>query len=101
VRTGAILVLVAALSGCGGAAGERPPLTGKVGQSCTVQFRRGDGLGGGGSLPVGPTTTAINGAEVSVSGTLAAVTANWVVVTKESREWHIPRESILLVEFQK
>jgi hypothetical protein len=43
----------------------------------------------------------MNGADVMVSGTLAAVTANWIVVTRENREWHVPREAVLLVEFQK
>lgn len=103
MRAGAILVLVAALSGCGGGGAdrERVPLADKIGKGCTVQLRRGDALGGGGNLPVAPTTTNINGAEVSLAGTLSAVTANWIVVTRENREWHVPREAVLLVEFQK
>jgi hypothetical protein len=36
-------------------------LASKVGRSCTVQFRRGDGLGAGGGSSVPPTTGSING----------------------------------------
>ena len=100
----AVAVLVACLAvsliGCNGPA-DRSPLADRVGQNCTVQFRRGDGLGAGGGLPVPPTTGGINGAEVSVGGKLRAVSGGWIVVESATAEYCIPRESILLVQFSK
>jgi hypothetical protein len=95
--------VVFALSGCNKSqpAGEQTPFAGRIGQNCTVQFRRGDGLGAGGSAPVPPTANAMNGAEVSVSGKLQAVAGSWIVVATDEREYCIPRESILLVQFNK
>lgn len=91
------------LSGCSNPppVPEKPPLADKVGQNCIVQFKRGDGLGAGGNLPVSPTTGTINGAEVSVSGKLRAVSGGWIAVESDNREYCIPRESILLVQFSK
>jgi hypothetical protein len=66
-----------------------------------VQFRRGDGLGAGGSLPVPPTTNAMNGADVSVSGKLQAMAGGWIVVGTDNWEYCIPQESILLIQFNK
>jgi hypothetical protein len=47
----------------------------------------------------------MNGAAVCVSGTLTRVTHDWILVTSEEnggvKEYHIPKEAILLVEFQK
>lgn len=73
----------------------------KVGKGCSVQFRRGDALGGGGSNPVPPTTGSMNGAEVSLNGTLAAVEGDWVVMKPAvgDHEIWIPRASILLIQF--
>jgi|SRR5579864_6148220 len=95
--------VVFALCGCSNSqpAVEQTPLAGKFGQNCTVQFRRGDGLGAGGSVPVSPTTNAQNGAEVCVSGKLQAVKGSWIVVEADNSEYYIPRESILLVQFNK
>ncbi|MCX5671160.1 MAG: hypothetical protein NTU94_07575 [Planctomycetota bacterium] len=77
----------------------------KIGSPCAVQFRRGDALGAASSLPVPPTTSAMNGAEVCVVGTLTRVTHDWILVTSTDnamvREYHIPTQAILLVEFQK
>jgi len=90
------------LGGCG--EGETT-LASKIGSWCTVQFRRGDALGAGGGTPVPPTTHAMNGAAVCVSGTLTRVTHDWILVTSTDnavvRDYHIPTEAILLVEFQK
>jgi len=90
------------LGGCG--EGETT-LASKIGSPCTVQFRRGDALGGGAGNPVPPTTNVMNGAAVCVSGTLTRVTHDWILVTSEEnggvKEYHIPKEAILLVEFQK
>ncbi len=94
---------VLALCGCSNSqtAVEKSPLAEKIGQNCTVQFRRGDGLGAGGGTPVPPTTNAFNGAEVCVSGRLQAVAGSWIIVGTENSEYYIPRESILLVQFNK
>jgi hypothetical protein len=80
---------------------EQSPLVGKIGNTCTVQFRRGDALGAGGGTPVPPTTNAMNGAEVSMGGKLVTVGGGWVVLSVGETEYHIPRESILLIEFHK
>ncbi len=68
-----------------------------VGASCTIQFRR-DALGANMSLPISPTTDSINGAIVSVSGTLAAINDEWVVISDaDNQQTWIPRSMILLV----
>ena len=93
------MILLGFLSGCGGPVVETNPLRAKIGRSCTVQFRRGDGLGAGGVLPVSPTTSGINGAEVSVYGKLSEVGDGWITIVAEKVEYNIPRESILLIAF--
>lgn len=95
--------LVVLLSGCNNAqpGGEKPPFVEKVGQNCTVQFRRGDALGAGAGLPVGPTVGTTNGAEVSVSGKLRAVSGGWITIESDGTAYCIPVESILLVQFDK
>jgi hypothetical protein len=99
---GSVLFVVCA-GGCGSGpvAEERPPFMDKIGKSCTVQFKRGDGLGSGANLPVPPTTGNINGASVNVSGKLRAVSGGWIAVETGQTEYCIPRESILLVQFDK
>lgn len=91
---GAILASAGVFSANGG-------LEAKVGKTCTIQFRRGDALGGGGSTPVPPTTDNMNGAQVSMSGTLAAVEGDSILVKLpgQSTEIWIPRASILLIKF--
>jgi hypothetical protein len=92
------------LFGCGGSqsVAENLPFAEKVGQLCTVQLRRGDALGAG-QTPVPPTTNAMNGAEVMVSGLLTAVTGRWIAIDsgRGNEEYWIPRESILLIQFAK
>jgi hypothetical protein len=94
-------LLAVLLGGCDSAqpVSDKPLPAEKVGQNCVVQFRRGDGLGAGGSLPVSATTGSVNGAEVSVSGKLRAVSGGWIAVESGNTEYHIPRESILLIQF--
>jgi hypothetical protein len=90
------------LGGCG--EGETT-LASKIGSPCTVQFRRGDALGAGAGNPVPPTSNMHNGAAVCVSGTLTRATHDWILVTSTDnavvKEYHIPTEAILLVEFWK
>ena len=91
------------LSGCGAPSSviEKPPFSQNIGKNCTVQFRRGDGLGAGQNLPVSPTTDNINGSDVSVSGKLRAVADGWVTLEVQNAEYCIPRESILLIQFNR
>ena len=100
-RAALLLCLIATTTaGCGGGAPlEKNPLSAKIGRPCTVQFRRGDGLGAGGGLPVSPTTGSINGAEVSLNGKLAEFDDGWVTIATANAEHVIPRESILLISF--
>ena len=94
------ICLLLGLSGCVRSTGSEPDrFTRKTGKNCTVQFRRGDVLGGGGGLPVPPLTGSINGADVSVTGKLQSIDLDWVVIQQEKREFAISRESILLIEF--
>ena len=97
----ALLVgVIVAASGCGGFSAGEDPLAARIGRACSVQFRRGDGLGAGDGNPVPPTTSNINGADVSVNGKLMAVGGGWVTVVAGKVEYCIPRESILLIEFR-
>lgn len=94
--------VICALAGCGSS----PPtadkiLTAQVGKLCAVQFRRGDALGSGADLPVSPTTGEINGAAVSTHGVLRKVTSGWIVLESGAKDYFIPRESVLLIEFTR
>jgi hypothetical protein len=80
-----------------GSGNSQPP----IGKECTVQFRRGDALGGAGNLPVAPLTSSINGAETSVSGKVRMVTEEWVVIERgDNAQLWIPKSSVLLLMFQ-
>jgi hypothetical protein len=87
------LALIPLLSACSG----NPP----GGKEATIQFRRGDSLGGGGNLPVSPTTNSINGATVSLSGKIIKIEADWVVVETKQEEIWIPKSAILLIQYAK
>lgn len=62
-----------------------------------VQFRR-DALGAGAALPVPPTTDIMNGAVISISGTLVAVEIDSVVIEIDKKSNWIPRDVILCIE---
>jgi hypothetical protein len=97
-------LVVVLFSGCsnGQPEPEKSPLSQKVGQNCSVQFRRGDALGAGGGLPVSPNADITNGTEVSITGKLRAVTGGWIMIESGGgTEYCIPVESILLVRFSK
>src|SRR5689334_20168433 len=70
-----------------------------IGRNCTVQLRRGDGLGAAATAPVSPVTGNSNGGDTSVSGKLYSVNEEWVVIegVNDSLLW-IPKGSILLVQ---
>jgi hypothetical protein len=92
-----MLVLAMAVTGC-----DDSPQTSSygnlpVGATCTVQLRR-DALGGAASVPVPVLTDNINGAEVSVSGTLVKVDADWVVITVDKNMLWIARPNVLLIK---
>lgn len=91
------LALIPFLSACSEKrpAAENPP----TGREATIQFRRGDGLGGGGDLPVNPTAHAINGGKVSLSGKIIKIEGDWVVVEVAREEIWIPKASILLIQY--
>jgi hypothetical protein len=78
----------------------------QIGKVCTVQFRR-DALGAAAALPVSPTTDGINGAEVTVTGTLRAVENDGIALeplAPRDPTWTafwIPKDSILLIEVHK
>ena len=93
----AIALLMSGLSETKAAfTGERTP---PLGKECVVQFRR-DALGTAASLPVAPLTGSINGAETTVSGKLAMVGSEWIVVTRTNgNDLWIPKTSVLLIQY--
>ena len=83
------------------APGEPPFLKQHLGEACTVQFRR-DALGGAATLPVPPTSAAINGATVAQEGTLQAVEGEGIVIEDslhQEKTYWIPYDVILNVSF--
>jgi hypothetical protein len=99
--SGIALVGVLALTGCSGSTPPPadPMLSGRVGDSCTVYFRR-DALGMAAGSPSPPTTGNHNGADTQVSGKLVRLNAEWVAVTDGKREFTIPKGVILMIETQ-
>ncbi len=91
------IAAVMTLSGCGWDDDDvvQPPCGKKV--NATVQFRR-DLLGASADLPIPPTTDGINGASVSVAGTLMLVNEQWVVLEQGDKELWIPRDNVLLIK---
>jgi hypothetical protein len=89
----AAMVLIAA---CRNPSTENPP----IGEPVTIQFRR-DALGSAHNLPVPPTTHSINGAQVSLSGRLSAVTPEWIVVEYEAHDHWISRDTVLLIRHDR
>ena len=96
---GFVLSGTAAVSGCGGSTDARvaPLLSGRVGENCTVYFRR-DALGMAAAVPSPPTTGNHNGADTMVSGKLVRINSEWIVVVDGQREFTIPKLVILMVE---
>jgi hypothetical protein len=76
-------------------------LTKHIGETCVVQFRR-DALGGAATLPVAPTTSSINGADVVQIGILRSVEGEGIVVEESAPrigKYWIPYPVILSVRF--
>lgn len=69
------------------------------GTKCAVQFRR-DALGAAANLPVSPDTDNINGAQVSLTGTLKSMNADWIVVTQGKTDYWIARDSVLMLKIE-
>jgi hypothetical protein len=70
----------------------------KRGKPCTVQFKR-NALGAAAALPVSPWDNNINGADVAISGTLKKVDKDAITIIKGKTTYWIPKDSILLVQF--
>jgi hypothetical protein len=87
-----------AVSGCGSNSAD-PMLSGRIGDRCTVYFRR-DALGMAAASPSSPTTGNHNGADTCVAGKLVRVNAEWVAVSVEKREFSVPKSAILMVEVE-
>jgi hypothetical protein len=104
LRFGMLAVAMGLMTVVGGCSEPGPPL----GTACKVHFRR-DALGGSTELPVSVTTDSYNGAEVSISGKLAQVTDQWIVLTIDipehqgggHREYWIPRQAVLLIQLDR
>ena len=75
-------------------------LAGQTGMKCKVQFNR-NALGCAASLPVSPTTDEINGADVALWGTLQSVNNDAIIIASAEKTYWIPKDSILLVVFEK
>ena len=98
-------VLVVVLIAAGALGCTRSP----VGKDCHVYFRH-DILGAAGDHPRAALIDEVNGARVSVVGTLKRADADWVVVegsthvnvgayfVPEQRETWIPRSNVLAIE---
>jgi hypothetical protein len=89
------------LSGCGGSSSSAPDpqLSGRVGDNCTVYFRR-DALGMAAGSPSSPLTGNHNGADVQMTGKLLRVNPGWVCIAIGQAEYTIPKEVILVIEFK-
>ena len=112
-----LLLLCCAVAGCGNSAplvastNHKPDRSSSasadlpaIGAFCTVQLRR-DLLGAASDLPISPLVNGINGSEVSVSGRLLKVDAEWIVLEhrrqdRQSELW-IPRGNVLLLSVHK
>jgi hypothetical protein len=70
----------------------------KRGKPCTVQLKR-NALGGAAPTPVSPLTGNINGAEVAIYGKLYKVDKDAVVIIDGKTTYWIPKDSILLIQF--
>tara|TARA_R110002096_G_scaffold163342_5_gene330881 strand:- start:3876 stop:4121 length:246 start_codon:yes stop_codon:yes gene_type:complete len=68
-----------------------------IGETVRVQFRR-DALGAAATLPIGPNTSTINGAETTLVGKLLEVNSSSIVLEESNRQKWIPREVILYLQ---
>lgn len=91
-----LILVLAAVCLCSCVRSHATYLRGQIGKTCKVQFKR-NALGGGATLPVSPTTDSINGAVVSVSGTLKAVEHQAIVLASGNQVYWIPEDAILMV----
>jgi hypothetical protein len=96
---GVVLVGLLFVAGCGGSHPpvSDPQLSGRVGENCTIYFRR-DALGMAAGAPSPPRTGNQNGADVAMSGKLLRVNPGWLTVGIDQAEYTIPREVILMIE---
>ncbi len=92
------ICLLGTLFATGCAQPEPVPVESQVGKNCLVYFRR-DALGMAADIPSSATTGSLNGAEVTQIGQLVKASPDWIVINYHGREFHIPRTSILMIEF--
>ena len=100
MRTTLMMCGLLIASGCADAARDRNPMQSQIGKNCIVYFRK-DALGMGSDVPASVTTGNMNGAEVTQIGELLEAERDWIVIGYDGRLFHIPRESIQMVEFGK
>lgn len=100
MRLSPLIVVLLFVAGCADTAREQNPLHCQIGKTCNVYFRR-DALGMAADLPASVTTGDLNGAEVTQAGELIEVGDDWIVIGFGERVFHIPLESIQMVEFGK
>ncbi len=93
---GFVLVGLLFVAGCDGSQPD-PQLSGRIGEMCTIYFRR-DALGMAAGAPSSPRTGNQNGADVAISGKLLRVNPGWLTVGIDQGEYTIPREVILMIE---
>lgn len=89
-------------SGCsnGNSFAQSDALRSRIGRNCDVQIRP-DWLGTSNELPISVGTDGVNGAKVSVSGKLAEVDENWIVLRDGdpgTQETIIPRDAVLHIQ---
>ena len=71
-----------------------PPL----GRPCRVQLRR-DTMGVAAPAAIGVLGETLPGKAVQLTGTIDRLTPEWLVLRAEGRNYWIPREMVLLIEF--
>jgi hypothetical protein len=69
-----------------------------TGKECSVQLRR-DALGAAAGLPISPETDSINGATVSLHGTVRSADGDWICIERKGGEIWIPKANILLIRY--
>jgi hypothetical protein len=91
--TGLLILMPGA--GCDTSPNLPAPPTGK---ECSIQFRR-DSLGAAADLPISPETDSINGATVSLHGTIRSAGGDWICIERKGAEIWIPKANILLIRY--
>ena len=86
------------LTGCDKATAADSSIT-SAGKPCTVQLR-GDALGAAADLLISPRTSNSKAVYTTISCTFKSIRGDWVIVISQDKEVWIPKNSILLIEFE-